>query len=133
VFGDVGDPQVVRRAADKVAVDQVHSGGCVVFRPWPASVGQVLDSVAAHQESDRVVPDGDPASEGGFGVYPWGAVDLGRLEVDLADLIGEPGLADCSCGGSAVSPVVVAGGGHAEDAAGEWTDPPSEAITVIAS
>lgn len=88
-------------------------------RPWLALVGQALDPVAVHEKSDCVVPDDDPASGGEFGVYPRGAVDLERLEVDLADLVGEPGLADRACGGSAVSPVVVAGRGHIEDPAGE--------------
>ncbi|WP_274522768.1 hypothetical protein [Saccharothrix sp. ALI-22-I] len=38
--------------------------------------------------------DGDPATEGGFGVHSRGAEDLERLDVDFADQIDEPGLAD---------------------------------------
>jgi hypothetical protein len=63
VLRDVGDPQLIRRRASEVAIDQFNGGRGVVLRPGPAPVGQALDPGSAHEQLDGVVPGDDAAAE----------------------------------------------------------------------
>jgi hypothetical protein len=53
-----------------------------------------LQAGAAHQQLHGVIANADAAAQGELGVDPAAAIGLPGGGVDLADRIGEPGVAD---------------------------------------
>jgi hypothetical protein len=88
VFGDVGQPQVVRTAAPELAVDEVFGGRHARNASPLASAVAAGDPGSLHQHRDRVVPDLDTASEHEVGVDALGAIGAVGGGVHLADQIG---------------------------------------------
>jgi hypothetical protein len=119
VLGDVGDPQLVRRWAGEVAIDEIHRGRGVVTRAGPSMIRQALDPGAAHEQRDRAVPDDDAPAQRQLGVHPWGAVDAERRGVHLNDKVGQPDLAHRTQRRCPAAPVVVARVRDVEDPAGD--------------
>jgi hypothetical protein len=119
VLGDIGGPQLIRRAAGELAVHQVGGGWGLVHGPFAFVAGQALDAGAAHQQLHRAVPDHHAAAQGEFGVDSPAAVDTVGGGVDLADHVGQPGVADRPRRRCSSTPGVEPGLGDTDDSAGE--------------
>lgn len=89
---DVGDPQLVRAAPGDGPVDLVGRDA-VGLVPLPLrSARDAAKACAPHQQLDLAVPDRDPVPESEFGVDTATAIDAPRLDVNLGDQIGQPGV-----------------------------------------
>ena len=103
----------------EVAVDQIGDAGRVrPGLPAPAG-GQSAQTRASHQHRHGVVADGDAPTDPQLGVDTRRPVGAPRGRMDLADQIGQPGVADRPCRGRSARSGVVAGARHLEDTAGE--------------
>ena len=91
----VSHPQPVRCRGGEGPRDLVAGGR---RRTQPAAelgaAGNALQAGAAHQQLHGVVADVDPAAQGELGMDPPAAIGLAGVGVDLADGVGQPGVAD---------------------------------------
>src|SRR5918994_4222211 len=94
VLGDVGDPEPVWVVASEVPVDEVAGGGLVGDAPVLRATRQALQAGLAHQQPHGFLADGEAVAEGELGVHAPVAVHAAEIDVDLADQVGEPGVAD---------------------------------------
>jgi hypothetical protein len=94
VLGDVGNPEPVWVPAREVPVDEVAGGGLVGDAPVPRSARQALQTRLAHQQPHGFGAHGEAVAEGELGVHASVAVHAPEVDVDLADQVGEPGVAD---------------------------------------
>ena len=99
---DVGYPERVGLRPREGPVDEIGRGRALVRAPRPVAVGQSLQTSSAHQHRDSVVADRDPLTEPELGMDPQGAVGPAGVQMDLSDLVRQPGVADRSSGGCSV-------------------------------
>jgi hypothetical protein len=94
VFGDVGDPQLVRTGAVELPFDEIGRGRSLMQRPSPAVPWQPLQVRSPHQHLHRVVPDADTHANRQVGMDAACPVGAARCRVGLDDQIRQPGMAD---------------------------------------
>ncbi len=118
---EVADPEPVPLRPSEVAVDEVRRRG--PFRvthgrthPAATAVG-ATDAELAHQPSDPLLADPDAVAELQLRVDPRRAVDLFRLDVDLADPLGELAVGELTLARRTPLPRVVALTRHTDHAA----------------
>jgi AAA ATPase domain len=93
-WAGVGDPESVGLAAGEVPVDEVAGGGMVRNPSVLRSPSQPLQARLAHQQPHRLVADREAVAQGEFCVHAPVAVHAAEVDVDLADQVGKPGVAD---------------------------------------
>ncbi len=90
---DIRHPQFVGFLARELAADPIRGGGMRCRLPIAGTAGAALDAGRAHQPLDRLVADADPLAEDQIRVHATRAVGAPRGRMDLADQIGQPGVA----------------------------------------
>ena len=117
MFGDVGDPKLVRFAAGEAAVDEVFGCRCLRARPRPARTQKSLNASAIHQQLDSSEGHQDASTESQFS-HTSRAIDAWGGRMNLGDHPGQPQMAHSAGGRTALEPGVVARVGDPEDVAG---------------
>lgn len=108
MLGDVGDPQDVGLDDGELTIDQVgHARSVGSGTPAPLG-GQSPEPRTLHQHRHSVVADRDDPTNPELGMNTRCPIRAARGGVDLADPIGEPGMADRASRGRAATRRVVA-------------------------
>ncbi len=95
VFGDVGDPTLVLFGSDKVPVDHIRSRVTRIDQLSSASgSGKPCQTGSAHQHRHRTASQCDAVPHGELGVDSIRPVGTPKVDVDLADHVGQPDATD---------------------------------------